>query len=668
MLCRIVLKACIFLCCPLISIPSVAEVVSFDSSALSTRSLSELLSQRVTGSTLTEESYLRVPSAVTVFSRVELQQLGVRSLGELINFVPGFQSARNSDDAYSQTISARGRSTGNSSSEVLLIVNGQRYMDMRRAGISPFYNLPLAGVKRVEFIRGPASAVYGSGALTGVINVVTDVSDDAIGLSLGNFDSSALSAQLSRQVQGWELDLRVNMERLGSADYLSKPTAVNPSGEVLDPQHVADIDLSIRSDVSLLHFHYYHVHGENFYAFDTPPSAYHRNSFEALMFNGERRVDWRDVSTTFSLSLNRNMNKAKGLAEAGSGVLLGSADVPSREVALKMHNDWVVDEKTRWLLGAEWRHVDVPNSYSERYFAASLNEIDGVVAQGPASMRALIHEEVSDDNLGLYSQVKHEFSDSTELTVGLRYDNYQELNASQFSPRWALVYLINPSQSIKLLYGDAFRAPAPHERGVVNNSVLAGDSNLQPEKVSSWDVVWTGRHRKLSWSAGYFENHFKDAIFQVIRDGSAERHYVNGKQNAAKGVEVYWQWLPLPPLSLKGSSTRYLVLPEESYREARTFHSLSLVWTHRKVDISLAGTQRGTRYGVEEEGDGRRLFKAYTETQLNAAYRYNDRWRWSVKMSNVNDTDILHPGSGAQIPQGIPARGRELWLGLEWRL
>lgn len=63
---------------------------------LFTISLDELMQIEITGSTLTPKSLRTVPSAVTIFTHQEIKRMGLDSLDELMNLVPGFQSYRTS--------------------------------------------------------------------------------------------------------------------------------------------------------------------------------------------------------------------------------------------------------------------------------------------------------------------------------------------------------------------------------------------------------------------------------------------------------------------------------------------------------------------------------------------------------------------------------------------
>lgn len=80
-------------------------------------SLSELLEVKVSGSTLVDEKLSEVPAAVTVFTHEQIQRLGVSTLAELINFVPGYQSQRSGDNGGYSMVSSRKRRTEAASSE-----------------------------------------------------------------------------------------------------------------------------------------------------------------------------------------------------------------------------------------------------------------------------------------------------------------------------------------------------------------------------------------------------------------------------------------------------------------------------------------------------------------------------------------------------------------------
>ncbi len=136
--------------------------------------LQEVMQLKVTGSTFLEETTKTVPSSVTVFTRKEIRRMGISNLEELMNFVPGFQSARTGDASARYPFSSRGRRIGGGSREVLVLIDGHRLNeDQSQSSLTLSQLIPTENIERVEFIRGPGSALYGSNAFLGVVNIVT---------------------------------------------------------------------------------------------------------------------------------------------------------------------------------------------------------------------------------------------------------------------------------------------------------------------------------------------------------------------------------------------------------------------------------------------------------------------------------------------------------------
>jgi outer membrane receptor for ferrienterochelin and colicins len=98
--------------------------------------------------------------------------MGIQNLQTLLNFVPRFQSTRDVEQGTANRISARGRSTA--LSESVLVKIDFKTNDLYTGGISILNRLlDIGHVEHIEIIRGSGSALYGSNAFLGVINIVT---------------------------------------------------------------------------------------------------------------------------------------------------------------------------------------------------------------------------------------------------------------------------------------------------------------------------------------------------------------------------------------------------------------------------------------------------------------------------------------------------------------
>ncbi len=115
----------------------------------------------------TEEALARVPTSVSVVGPEDIASRGFVRLDDVLRTVPGVTLAENQ-------VSIRGSSgfSYSAGSRVLLLVDGVPMLGPDAEGI-PFEALPLDQVARVEVVKGPGSALYGSGALGGVVHLIT---------------------------------------------------------------------------------------------------------------------------------------------------------------------------------------------------------------------------------------------------------------------------------------------------------------------------------------------------------------------------------------------------------------------------------------------------------------------------------------------------------------
>lgn len=128
---------------------------------------------RVTGSRIRHTRYEQA-SPVDIISAADIELSGAQSVGELLKFVPAV-----SGNSISTAISNGGNGTatvtlrGLPSSNTLVLINGRRVANDGLAGESVDLNsIPPAAVERIEILKGGASAIYGSDAIAGVVNII----------------------------------------------------------------------------------------------------------------------------------------------------------------------------------------------------------------------------------------------------------------------------------------------------------------------------------------------------------------------------------------------------------------------------------------------------------------------------------------------------------------
>jgi len=643
-------------------------------------SLNELMQIQVTGSTLTSENYKTVPSAVTIFTHEEIRRMGLDTLDELMNLVPGYQSYRTSFSSLAVTFSSRGRRIGPSSSEVLVMIDGQRIETSQLSGSSQILpKYPLMLIERVEFIRGPGATIYGSNAMLGIINIITRSGVNEASLSVGSFNRRKASWQNTYKIGDAEIDFVGHIDTDKGEDYQVKDTFSSHRIDTDDPRQLADFGIKLKWKKTQLNLQHNQFKSENLFEFERVSNGVNERRGRVSSISLKYDLNWQSVSSWFWLSYNLASIKATGQLTA-PGALAAISDPASNdplfmsvnfenftESRAQWHNDWNINEHSSLQFGLELRHIKAPEATSNNNFDLSdfTNGNLPIRFYGNTPVSTMIQAASSRDIFGFYTQYQQQLFDSTHLTLGLRYDNFSSIS-SQLSPRIGLVQALNEHHNLKLLYGEAFRAPNETELNVRNNPVLQGNPNLKPETVKTWDLIWIGQWSLTRFSLGYFENNFKDSIVEALtNDGT--RQYQNVNQDTVKGLEfeisqeLNEHWL------LRANYTKFNQKPDLSFRETEQLASLVVNYQRSSWNANLIVTWTNEREIPIGSSGNRLTLDEYWQIFGKLIYNINSNWRGYVQVKNLLDENYLTPTTTGAISEGVPNRGREILSGIVWR-
>lgn len=642
-------------------------------------SLEELLEVEITGSTLTKQDLKSVPSAVTVFHHDQIKRLGLDTLDELMNLVPGYQSYRSSASQLDYPFSSRGRRIGTASAEILVLLDGQRLNEARTSGTAvALPRISLKQVERVEFIRGPGSAVYGSNAMLGVINIVSRKGVNEVGFGTGSFDRLQGHLLLSQQTGDLSVDLYGLLDTDNGDTYHVLDSA---GGRVVtdDPRAFQELNLKIDWHDTHIAIQHYQYEADNFVSFNGPGNGvnHRESSFSSLSIRQE--VNWNTVSS--QIMLMHDVSRIEVISQASvPGALQAISDPSSTEplitrsasedfseTQLLIANDWAINFSSSLQFGLELRHLDMPEFITEyNYDLNAYNNGDFPIAWygGQFGASRVTQHASQRDIVGVYGQYLHEFKGATELTLGLRYDNFSS-NGSQLSPRIGLVQHLSDHQSIKLLYGEAFRAPSEEELNLARDSSFAGNQNLQPETVRSLELIWFGQWNQDSIQLGFFENRFSDAI--VSRPNSSGNvEYINlVADERSRGVELEFshefnaRWL------MRTTYTRLVDAAVDSYREADTLLSAMVNYQMHRWNASISAVYHSDREMLLPDGD-RLMLDSYTQVYAKAQYNFNEQWRAYLQVKNISNDRYTTPSAATFLAEGVKNRGREVLVGMVW--
>ncbi len=647
-------------------------------------SLDELLQVEITSSTLTPEKLKTVPSAVTVFTHEEIKRLGLDKLGELMNLVPGFQSFQSSGSSLGTPFSSRGRRISGVPAEILILIDGQRYDSPRTSGsstLAPTY--PLIYIEKVEFIRGPGAAIYGSNAMMGLINITTRSNVNQVTLGYGSYNSKQLYIQTSAQFGSMTMDMLGHIESDEGSSYNLQDTFSSARIDTDDPLMMADLAFKLQWKNTQINIKHNQFKVENFYELSSLSNGFNERDGQISSVSLKHDFNWKQVSSYFWLSYNSvnarvntqvtpaNFFNSPGLPPSNpvsADPLLVSVNFDNyTESRTQWHNDWQINDKSALQFGIELRQINAPESIASNNFDLGelVNGVFPVTYYGGQLLPSTPVQAESERNIiGIYTQFQQKLFTATRLTLGLRYDDFSDIG-SQVSPRFGLVHEINSNHSIKFLYGEAFRAPSEGELNLLNNPVLLGNPNLKPETVKSTDVIWIAQWTQTSFSLGYFENHFIDSIVEAKTEHANTSQYTNMEQDPTKGYELEIahelnrHWL------LRTSFTHITDKPDLSFREASNKGSITINYQQTHWNANLISSYFDTRETIIN-GVNTPL-SDYWLLFAKLQYNLTSQLETYIQAKNLLDENYLTPSSSSNLTEGVPNRGRELLVGLSWK-
>ncbi|MEN0036458.1 MAG: TonB-dependent receptor [Cellvibrio sp.] len=640
--------------------------------------LEQLLQVSITGSTLRDEALKTVPSAVTVFTHEQIAVLGVDYLYELLNLVPAYQVSRVGDNAVNYTYSARGRRNSSQAREILVLVDGRLFSNPRTGSsdaVIPFF--PVAQIERVEVIRGPGSALYGSSAFTGVINIITRKRAKEVKLTLGSDQRRSVDLLWGQESGYWETSLYAHAQKDAGQDYGLHDlysTQLTPSG---DAAQSTNLDVGIRYQRTQLRITDNHSDSDDFYSLERVRNDFNNNGQGFTQLSVEQGFNvLPEVKSTLTFAYSHGYQRIHTevadyrLLQAQSQPpsdepFLVRAQVKGETYRLALANDWTISDHASSQFGIEVREDEeiYAKVYTNYDLAQYVARDFPIRYYGDDLQRVAIGREEAQKSMGVYGQYLHQLETGTNLTFGLRYDDYQGI-ADHLSPRLGIVQQLTENHTLKLLYGEAFRAPTLSETGLINNTRVVGNPDLKHELVKTWDLIWMGNWQRSSFSINGFYSRYDQPIIAGLLGST--RTYINsdGEENSGISLEASRQlsdaWIA------RITYTQYTKLPDSALRESDEKSTLMLNYKQQQWNWNITAIYQNERETLAP-GTTRNTLESVWLVNSKLGYQLSPEWGISLQAKNLFDETYFTPTQGNTIAAGIPNRGRELSLGVDWR-
>lgn len=490
----------------------------------------------VEAASLHAQSLLEAPASVTVVTDEDIRRRGYRTLAEVLADVRGMYVSY--DRAY-HYVGVRGFSIpGDPNTRILVMINGHSLTENIEGSANLFgqdFGLDLDLVKRIEIIRGPSSALYGTNGMFATINIVTqspvEYQPFRVSAETGSFGERKGQVSGSRYLGGGaNLLLSVSIFNNAGESPLYFPAFDSPQ-----TNHGLAVDMDGSKG--------YHTFANLIWR-DWSFLAYFNNSEKIVpsgaygtIFNnrGDKFFNERDfvesryqraIGTESKLSWRVYYDRFRYLGRYNFDSPFGIADARTA-----FQGDWMGTELTYRFrvpifgfltLGSEARW-DL-RSQIDAYFVS------------PAYI-PVAQVDRPDRSLAVFFQDEWKLAQRWTLYLAGRWDESRN-HHFQLSPRTALIYQPDSQTALKLLYGRSFRNPSPFEQYYGDGVSQVSNPDLDSERVQTFEVAFERQvSKKIKLLANVYQYRLGDLIEASLVSGMIQQ-YQNQESSRANGVEL----------------------------------------------------------------------------------------------------------------------------------
>ena len=585
-------------------------------------------------------------SSVTLITAEEIEAKKQTTVEEVLKGTPGIDVVSNGGPGAQTSVFIRGADSKNT----LVLIDGIMVNDTsstnRGANLA---NLTTDNIERIEVVRGPLSALYGSNATGGVINIITKKGRGEptayIGGEYGSYDTWRTYGGASGQ---WE---KLNFSFSGSRTETDGFSAANDDNRRIARGANTDeddgwenttlsgkfgIDITQHFDINaVVRYIDSEVDIDDFNGFAADQWDF--SGFPAVLVpNGTKKQETKSDQMFYSVDVHNVLFDGifdslfffKGACQDrdifdAAGTKTGTFEGDSVEGG--------------WQGGVtfpDWNTL----SFGYTYFEEELDQTES------SKKDADINSYWVSDQLFL-------FDEKLVVVAGLRVDDHDRFGTEttwQVAPSYRIE---QTGTTLKGSYGTGFRAPSLFELfadPIPAFSFLGGNADLDPEESEGWDAGFEQAlfDGQLTFGVTYFYTRFKDKIEFVIDMMTFASTYANlDGTTTTEGVEAFIQWVPMPELSFLLNYTHTdtddpdgedLVLRPENkvhlnsrYRMFdRATLNLDVFWVDKRKTFISAVDQFGNR--VEELDD-------YFLVNLAASYDINNHMQVYGRIDNLFD-------------------------------
>jgi outer membrane receptor for ferrienterochelin and colicins len=489
------------------------------------KNLYELSQLYITSEKKSKQKLNTSSATIRVINQEKIKSKGYFTLDEALSDLPGFQF-RNILGLNSYSF-LRGLPRQNNS--ILVLIDGIQINELNSGGFYGGGQYNLSNVERIEVIYGPASVIYGTNAISGIINIITKVPEQTSSLTaqtaIGSYNTYLSDLTYSHAGKKTLIQLSGMYKSSEKADLTNENNDNNWNDEL----EIYETDYAFDAKLKYNDF----LVGLNYQNRRSSTSTHHPSvgtvhkgfgSLWNLQLINAYLIHDKKISENLALHttvFNRNAtilgNSVKEVTDTGQIAYFR----PNNQIGIESTIEIDVHKNLSLISGIFGHYESLADGYSKTY-----SEEYFLKPQKPDSP-----EKRNNSLMGIFLQVDYNFFKYWYFTPGLRFE-YNTSYKQVLIPRASLIFNKNKINS-KLIYGKAFRAPKPWDftSGV-------GNPDLKPEYFNSVELSNTFFiTNSFKTEFCIYNNNLQNGIVKVNTTDNNSYYWNNSGKTATTGLE-----------------------------------------------------------------------------------------------------------------------------------
>ncbi|WMS86074.1 TonB-dependent receptor domain-containing protein [Pleionea litopenaei] len=537
-------------------------------------------------------------AAIEVLSRQDIEKINPVSVTDLLETFSGIDVTRSGGHGQASSVYTRGGNNGHT----LILIDGVR-VGSATLGVKEINAIPVALIERIEFVKGPRASLWGSDAISGVIQIFTR--------RLGHQEYQVNLTAGSHHAQSGHLAVGFGNEKIQNTITVSSEASegfdVLQSAEP-DDDGYRRVAAAIKGDYSLsnvlaLDWTLRHTRGNSEY--DNAYGGSNESDFENTLLNIRYIYQENDWNSELAVrhSLDHSIDYGNGITRAMAGIFETERNQASGSIGRKINDHWQLTG------GLEW--------FEDKVAQSSTNYATTERFTNSAFINSIF-------------QVARFSSE-----ISLRYDDVENVD-TETTYNLSLGYRPNEHWLVAVSTAEAFKAPTFNDLYYPSGLYSSGNPLLKPEYAKSNELLvkWNNADTRLSISV--YDNDIDDLI-----DWQADANFfyqpVNVNSATIKGTDISVDFQQ-NNFNHRIAATYVDAKDNESNRQlnrrAKQLASYQITYNQSQLEWFAIVKYTG------ERPDGAVMLDSYSSIDIGLNYQISHRLAMQLKINNLSDEDI----------------------------